>query len=115
MVLMRETASAPDEAEANAVGRTSPLFGESLTVKGSVVTRRTDAVTVATVCAFVPKTAPPASTFGQDTFTSMPATPSTPSRSVASSTNSSMVPPEMLTITGVCHVAQIGAYFSMTV
>ncbi len=101
--------------DANAVGRTSPLFGESLTIKGSVVTRRTDAVTVATVCAFVPKTAPPASTFGQDTFTSMPATPSTPSRSVASSTNSSMVPPEMLTITGVCHVAQIGAYFSMTV
>src|SRR6266566_6950041 len=65
MVLMRETASAPDAAAASAVGRTSPLFGESLTIKGSVVTRRTDAVTVATVCAFVPKTAPPASTFGQ--------------------------------------------------
>ena len=34
MVLIRETASAPDEAAANAVGRTSPLFGESLTITG---------------------------------------------------------------------------------
>src|SRR6266513_714015 len=80
MVLMRETASAPDAAAASAVGRTSPLFGESLTIKGSVVTRHTDALIIATVCASAQKTSPPASTSRQDTFTSMQDTPSTPSR-----------------------------------
>src|SRR5258708_39621335 len=80
IVLMRETASAPYEAAANAVGRASPLLGESLTIRGSVVARRTAAVTSSTACASAPKTAPPPRAIGQETFTSIPATPSTPFR-----------------------------------
>src|SRR2546421_6763082 len=80
MVLMREIASAPDEAAARAGGRTSPLLGESFTMRGSVVARRTAAVTLATAWGLAPKTAPPSWMFGQETLTSMPATPGTPSR-----------------------------------
>ncbi len=42
-------------------------------------------------------------------FSSSPLTPGTPSKRAASSPNSSTVSPAMLTITGVCHVAHIGA------
>src|SRR5258706_15667784 len=59
IVLMREMASAPDEAAASAVGRTSPLLGESFTMRGSVVARRTAAATSATACSLAPKTTPP--------------------------------------------------------
>src|SRR2546425_3882985 len=115
IVLMREMASAPDEAAARAVGRTSEVLGESFTISGSVVAQRTAAVTSATAWGLSPKTAPPARTLGQETLSSMPATPGTASSCPASLTNSSVVSPAMLTMTGVCHVAQIGAYFSMTI
>ncbi|OLC63052.1 MAG: hypothetical protein AUH89_00395 [Ktedonobacter sp. 13_1_40CM_4_52_4] len=84
IVLISEMASAPDEAAAKAVGRASPLLGESFTITGSVVSRRTAVVTSATVAALAPKTSPPACTFGQETFTSIPATPGTPSSNSAS-------------------------------
>src|SRR2546423_227699 len=115
MVLMREMASAPDEAAATAVGRASPLLGESFTMRGSVVARRTAAVTLATASALAAKTAPPACMFGQETFTSIPDTPGTPSRLSASWTNSLIVSPATLTMTGVCHVSQMGAYLLMTI
>src|SRR5437660_7026210 len=73
MVLIRETASAPASAAARAVGRTSPLLGESLTIRGRVVERRTAAVTRATASGLAPKTAPPSCILGQETFTSIPA------------------------------------------
>src|SRR5205085_1260119 len=68
IVLMSEIASAPDEAAATAVGRASPLLGESFTMIGSVVARRTTAVTSATARGSAPKTAPPARILGQETL-----------------------------------------------
>src|SRR6266704_3398777 len=47
IVLIKETASAPDEAAASAIGRKSLALGESFTMTGRVVTRRTAAVTSA--------------------------------------------------------------------
>src|SRR6202049_2332034 len=75
IVLISETASAPDAAAATAVGRASPLLGDSFTIIGSVVARRTAAVTSATACGSAPNTMPPARILGQETLTSMPATP----------------------------------------
>src|SRR6266567_2324906 len=115
IVLIKETASAPAAAAASAVGRKSLALGESFTMSGRVVTWRTAAVTAATTCGLSPKIAPPARTLGQETLTSTPATPGTPSSCSASLTNSSTVSPAILTITGVCHVAQIGAYSLTTI
>src|SRR5579884_2743300 len=70
-VLMRETASAPLETAARAVGLASPLFGESLTIKGSVVALQIAAVTSATACGSAPKTTPPARILGHETLTSI--------------------------------------------
>src|SRR5579872_5516585 len=58
MVLMSEMASAPDEAAARAVGRTSPLLGESFIMRGSVVARRTADVTLATASGLAPRLLP---------------------------------------------------------
>ena len=85
-VLIAVRASAPASAMARAIGRMSATFGESLTSSGSVVTRRTAAVTSPAAPASMANWSPPAPTFGHEMLSSMPATPGTPSSRRTTST-----------------------------
>ncbi len=67
-------------------GRTSATFGDSLTSSGRSVARRTAAVTAPAASASIANWSPPLPTFGQLMFSSIPATPGTPSSRRATST-----------------------------
>ena len=79
-------ASAPASAIARAIGRTSATFGDSFTSSGRSVARRTAAVTAPAASASIANWRPPLPTFGQLMFSSMPATPGTPSSRRTTST-----------------------------
>ena len=83
---MAQIASAPASSIALAMGRTSATLGESLTSSGSSVARRTAAVTAPAASASMANWSPPLPTLGQLMFSSIPATPGTPSRRRATST-----------------------------
>jgi hypothetical protein len=85
-VLIAVRASAPASATARAIGRTSATFGESLTSSGRSVARRTAAVTSPAAPASIANCSPPRPTFGHEMFSSIPATPGTPSRRRTTST-----------------------------
>ena len=85
-VLIAVSASAPASAIAFAMGRTSATLGLSFTSNGRSVARRTAAVTSPAALASIANWSPPRPTFGQLMFSSMPATPGTPSSRRATST-----------------------------
>ncbi len=60
-----------------AMGRMSATFGESFTISGSSVARRTARVTAAAASWSIANWSPPLPTFGQLMFSSTPATPGT--------------------------------------
>ena len=76
-VLIAESASAPASAIATAIGRMSATLGESLTMSGSSVARRTARVTAAAASWSIANWSPPFPTFGQLMFSSTPAIPGT--------------------------------------
>ena len=78
-VLMALMASAPAASMAWAMARTSATFGESLTISGRSVARRTAAVTAPAASRSTANWRPPLPTLGQLMLSSMPATPGTPS------------------------------------
>ncbi len=79
----------------------SVTLGESLTISGRPVARRQAPVTEASAAASLPKIMPPRSTLGQETFSSIAATPSAPSSFSQTSTYSASVSPKTLAITAV--------------
>ncbi len=99
-VLMSEIQSAPSSSTLLAIDAISVTFGDSFTVSGREVWRRTNRVTPAADSHVAPKAMPPCLTLGHEILTSNILTSGTPSRRRASSEYSSAVLPEMLTITG---------------
>jgi hypothetical protein len=85
-VFTADSESAPASAMARAIGRTSATLGESLTMSGRSVARRTADVTEAAASASIANWSPPLPTFGHEMLSSMPATPGTPSSRFATST-----------------------------
>ena len=71
----------------------SVTLGESLTMTGLRVLRRTAWTTLPAAAGSAPNATPPAFTLGQEMFTSTPATPSTASSRPASSAYSSTLVP----------------------
>ncbi len=76
-VFTAESASAPASAIAVAIGRMSATLGESFTIRGSSVARRTARVTAAAASWSIANCRPPLPTFGQEMLSSTPATPGT--------------------------------------
>ncbi len=87
-VLIREIASAPPASAARAIESIRVTFGVSLASTGREHALRTPATTRSHIPGSVPKSTPP-ETLGQETFSSKPATPGTPSRRAARAINSS--------------------------
>src|ERR1035441_7216064 len=73
-VLMSESASAPASTAARADATMSVTFGESFTTSGWRVAERILFTRAASASGLFPKTMPPLTTFGQETFTSTAAT-----------------------------------------
>ena len=98
-VLTSETASAPASSDARANEATSVTFGVSLGITGRRVTFLTALTTSKVPFRLQPNVMPPSLMFGQEMFSSSAATPSASDRIRASSTYSSSVLPQMLTMT----------------
>ena len=107
MVLMRLTPSPPPASTAFAISTMSVTFGESFTITGLSVTLRTALVTCSTTFGSTPKAMPSQATFGQDTFTSSPAIPST-DRVSAIHANSSTVPADIFANNGTSYFLSSG-------
>ncbi len=78
-VLIRDTASAPASSTAFAIMTISVTLGESFKMTGFFVWDLAALTTAVAAAGSVPNTMPPSLTFGQETFSSMAATPSTSS------------------------------------
>src|SRR3984893_4490533 len=111
-VLTRDTASAPASSAARANDATSVTFGVSLGITGNRVTFRTALTTANVPVRLQPKVIPPSLMFGHEMLSSMAATPSASDRMRASSTYSSMVVPQMLTMTVACLTRSSGSFSS---
>src|SRR6056297_360196 len=85
IVLISETADAPAETTASAIGTTSVTLGESLAIIGLPVFSRTALTTSAAACGSTPKLTPPAATLGQEILTSSPSMASWQSQTAATS------------------------------
>ena len=112
-VLTRDAASAPASRAAAAKAATFATFGVSFGMRGRRVTRRTAATTSCVPCNDEPNIMPPFLMFGQEMFSSIAATPSASSRMRATSVYSSMVEPQMLTMTTAPR-SRSGGSFSAT-
>ena len=98
-VLTSDTASAPASSAARANDATSVTFGVSFGMSGSRVTLRTALTTSNVPVRLQPNWMPPSLMFGQEMFSSMAATPSASDRMRDTSTYSSSVVPQTLTMT----------------
>ena len=98
-VLTSDTASAPASSDALANEATSVTFGVSFGITGSDVTFFTALTTSKVPWRLHPNVMPPSLMFGHEMFSSSAATPSASDRIRASSTYSSSVLPQMLTMT----------------
>ena len=112
-VLTSDTASAPASSAALAIDATSVTFGVSLGITGRCVTFFTADTTSNVPCRLQPKVMPPSLMFGQEMFTSRPCTPSASERMRASSTYSSSVLPQMLTMLVAPSRRSSGSFSSM--
>jgi hypothetical protein len=92
-VLMSERTSAPPSTAALAAVTMSVTFGESFTTSGRRVAGRTAATSAWRAAGSFPKTIPPFTTFGQETFSSTAATRgSSPIRSTTARYSASVSP-----------------------
>ena len=107
-VLTSEMASAPASSAALAKDATSVTFGVSLGITGRRVTLRTALTTSCVPGRLQPNWMPPSLMFGQEMFSSIACTPSASDRMRATSTYSSSVVPQMLTMTTARARAQLG-------
>ncbi len=98
-VFIMDMASAPASSAAFAMATMSVTLGESFGMTGSEVACLTARTTLPTDAGSAPKCMPPRATLGQDTFSSMPATPGAASSTAAICAYSSIVSPAMLAIT----------------
>ncbi len=98
-VLTSDTASAPASSDARANDATSVTLGVSFGITGSCVTFFTALTTSKVPLRLQPNVMPPSLMFGHEMFSSSAATPSASERIRASSTYSSSVLPQMLTMT----------------
>ncbi len=112
-VLTSDTASAPASSAARANDDTSVTFGVSFGTIGSRVTFRTADTTSNVPLRLHPNVMPPSLMLGHEMFSSRAATPSASERIRASSTYSSSVVPQMLTMTVAWRARSSGSFSAM--
>ena len=106
-----DTASAPASSAARANDATSVTFGVSFGMSGSRVTLRTALTTSKVPFRLQPNWMPPSLMFGHEMFSSIAATPSASDKIRDTSTYSSSVVPQTLTITVAPAGAQLRQLF----
>ena len=106
---MAAIASAPAASTARATARTSPAAAESLAMSGRSVARRTADTADEAESGSRANASPPRDALLHERLSSMPATPGRPSSWRAAEARSDAASPARLTITGVDHLAQVGA------
>ena len=112
-VFTSDTASAPASSDARANEATSVTFGVSFGMSGSRVTFRTALTTSNVPVRLQPNVMPPSLMFGHEMFSSIAATPSASERMRDTSTYSSSVVPQMLTMTVALRARSSGSFSSM--
>ena len=111
-VLTSDTASAPASSAARANDATSVTFGVSFGNTGSAVTFRTAQTRSNVPFRLQPNWIPPSLMFGQEMFSSIAATPSASDRMRETSTYSSRVVPQTLTMTTAPRARSSGSFSS---